>query len=76
MPGEDGYALIDKIRRLGLERGGATPALALTGYAGSEEGERVLAAGFQAHVAKPIGANELIQVIATIAVRNGAGKVA
>lgn len=69
MPDEDGYGLIGKIRRLELQQGSATPALALTGYAGREEGERALAAGFQAHVAKPIGPNELIELIATLAAR-------
>jgi len=76
MPDEDGYGLIGKVRSLGPEQGSTIPALALTGYAGAEEGERALAAGFQAHVAKPIGPNELIELIATLAVRNGKGKSA
>src|SRR5262249_7985 len=32
MPGEDGYALIRKIRALGADQGGKTPAVALTAY--------------------------------------------
>src|SRR5437870_775152 len=36
MPGEDGYALIRKVRALGQERGGRVPAVALTGYAGTD----------------------------------------
>ncbi len=35
MAGEDGYALLQKVRALPSERGGATPAIALTGYASS-----------------------------------------
>ncbi|MGH9956866.1 MAG: ATP-binding protein, partial [Pyrinomonadaceae bacterium] len=33
MPGEDGYAMMKKIRALNKKRGGTTPAVALTGYA-------------------------------------------
>src|SRR5262249_50757337 len=36
MPGEDGYLLISRVRALGPDDGGRTPAVALTGYAGPE----------------------------------------
>jgi CheY-like chemotaxis protein len=42
MPGEDGYAFINKVRRLPREDGGPTPAIALTAYARSEDRVRVL----------------------------------
>jgi signal transduction histidine kinase len=48
MPGEDGYALIRRVRALPPERGGCVPAAALTAYAGAADRARVLAAGFQA----------------------------
>jgi signal transduction histidine kinase/ActR/RegA family two-component response regulator len=54
MPGESGYVLMQKIRRLTPEQGGAIPALALTAYAGLDDAQLALSAGFQAHVAKPI----------------------
>jgi PAS domain S-box-containing protein len=54
LPGEDGYALLRQVRALGADKGGNTPALALTAYAGLEDRQRVLAAGFQMHVAKPM----------------------
>jgi CheY-like chemotaxis protein len=69
MPGEDGFALIKKLRMLESERGGNVPAVALTAYARSEDRTRVLAAGFQMHVAKPVEALELIMVIASLAGR-------
>ena len=64
----DGYALIRDVRALGRDRGGAVPAVALTGYASIEEGRKALAAGFQLHVAKPVD-----DVLFTHAVANVAG---
>jgi PAS domain S-box-containing protein len=69
MPGEDGYSLIRKLRSLGSDRGGDTPAVALTGYATTEDRTRALAAGFQIHVPKPVEPAELVTVIASLAGR-------
>jgi PAS domain S-box-containing protein len=71
MPDEDGYQLIRKIRALPDDRGGRTPAVALTAYARAEDRIRSLLAGFQVHVAKPVDVNELIAVIASQAGRTG-----
>ena len=38
MAGEDGYSLLQRVRALPPERGGATPAIALTGYASEQVG--------------------------------------
>jgi CheY-like chemotaxis protein len=69
MPGEDGYALIRKVRALSAESGGRVPAAALTAYAREEDRQRILEAGFQMHVAKPVGLGELITKIADLAGR-------
>jgi signal transduction histidine kinase/ActR/RegA family two-component response regulator len=66
LPDEDGYALIRQIRQYELEHGGFLPAIALTGYARAEDRARILAAGFQAHIPKPVEPVELTAVIATI----------
>ena len=66
MPGEDGYQLIRRVRALAQERGGGTPAIALTAYAGEADRKRVLASGYQVHMAKPIEPSELIQTIASL----------
>ncbi|MDQ3155994.1 MAG: ATP-binding protein [Actinomycetota bacterium] len=71
LPGEDGYDLIREIRRYEAEHGGFLPALAVTGYARAEDRARILAAGFQAHVPKPVEPIELIATIATVAGRLG-----
>jgi two-component system CheB/CheR fusion protein len=67
MPDEDGYALIAKVRALPPERGGQIPAAALTAYAGAEDRDHVLAAGFQRHVPKPADPVALVQVVAELA---------
>ena len=67
LPDEDGYALIRQLRQHEKEHGGFLPAIALTGYARSEDRVRVLAAGFQAHVPKPVEPVELASVIADVA---------
>jgi CheY-like chemotaxis protein len=66
MPDRDGYDLIREIRSRGPERGGKIPAVAVTAYARAEDRVRVLAAGFQMHVAKPIDPDELIAVVASL----------
>jgi CheY-like chemotaxis protein len=62
MPVEDGYSLIAKIRALNP----TVPALALSAYAGQDEINRMLAAGFHAHVAKPVDAGKLARSIADL----------
>ena len=66
LPDEDGYRLIQRIREHEAEHEGFLPAVALTGYARAEDRARILAAGFQAHVPKPVDPIELAAAIATI----------
>jgi CheY-like chemotaxis protein/anti-sigma regulatory factor (Ser/Thr protein kinase) len=66
LPDEDGYALIRQIRQHEATHGGFLPTVALTGYARAEDRARILAAGFQAHVPKPLEPGELTAAIATI----------
>ena len=65
MPGEDGYAFITRWR---AEAGDAAriPAVALTAYAGRTDKIRLLSAGFDAHVPKPLDPAELITVLASL----------
>lgn len=67
MPGEDGYALIAKLRARSAAEGGTIPAAALTAYAAAEDRRRALHAGFQMHVIKPVDPSELATVVATLA---------
>jgi CheY-like chemotaxis protein len=69
MPGEDGYSLIRKVRSRGKAR--RLPAIALTAHARAEDRVRALTAGFDAHVAKPVEATELVTVILSLARMTG-----
>jgi PAS domain S-box-containing protein len=66
MPGEDGYALMKRVRALPPEDGRQTPALALTAHARAEDRMRALSVGFQMHAAKPIDPIELLIVTASL----------
>ena len=70
MPGEDGYSLITKVRSLSPEDGKNTPSIAVTAFAGPENAKRVLSAGYQAHLAKPLDAHHLAVLIAKLAALN------
>ena len=61
MPDDDGLTLLDRIRR---SRDGAhTPAIALTAYIRREDSARLLAAGFQAYLMKPVEPADLVAAI-------------
>jgi CheY-like chemotaxis protein len=68
MPDEDGYELMRKVRALPAERGGQTPAVALTGYFSVNAAKRSLAAGYQIFMPKPVNLTELATAIARLAV--------
>lgn len=67
MPDEDGYELIRQVRSLSRKRGGEIPAAALTAYATEEDRARVLAAGFQVHLPKPIEPTHLVAAVSHLA---------
>jgi PAS domain S-box-containing protein len=71
MPQEDGYTLIRKVRALPVERGGQTPAAALTAYARVEDRMHVLRSGFQIHIPKPVEPAELVAVVLNLVKRVG-----
>ena len=67
MPGKDGLTLIREIRlfesRTQTRR---VPAVALTAFARAEDRIRILQAGYNTHVAKPVDPRELIAVIGSL----------
>jgi signal transduction histidine kinase/ActR/RegA family two-component response regulator len=69
MPGEDGYSLIRKVRALESERGGRTPAVAVTAYGRMQDRMLSLTAGYSMHVPKPVDPAELTTIIASVAAR-------
>ena len=67
MPGEDGYALIRRVRTMDPAAGGRVPAVALTAYARAADRIQAMAAGFQMHLSKPVEPAELVVTVATLA---------
>src|SRR4029450_6014677 len=72
MPGKGGYWLIGQVRALPPERGGVTPAAALTGFTGPEHRASVLRAGFQLHVEQLISLAALIEAVAMLSLKKRA----
>jgi PAS domain S-box-containing protein len=66
MPGRDGYALMRELRRTELG-GRRVPAIALTAFSRKQDIDQALAAGFDAHCAKPLRPLELLRLIARVA---------
>jgi signal transduction histidine kinase len=66
MPGEDGLSLIRKLRAHADGEASLLPAAALTAYAGPADRARILAAGFQRHLAKPVDFAELRRTVAEL----------
>ena len=62
MPGIDGQELIRRVR----DGGSAIPAIALSAAAHPEDRDRALRAGYDAYCTKPVDANELFRVIASL----------
>jgi CheY-like chemotaxis protein len=66
MPDVDGFELLRRVRRLGAQRGGAVPAIALTAFTRQQDRVNALQAGFTAYVAKPVDAADLIATVAAL----------
>ena len=72
MPGEDGHALMRKVRGLPLTRGGRIPAIALTALDSREARVASREAGFHYHLTKPVDANKLVEIVAGLVRLTGA----
>jgi CheY-like chemotaxis protein len=64
MPEEDGYHFLRHARELGIR----APAIAVTACAGAAEREQALAGGFDAHLAKPLTVEELLNAASALLV--------
>jgi len=67
MPVHDGYRLIREIRNSADPQVRDVPAIAVTAYARDVDRARVLEAGYQDHLAKPIDADTLVAAILAVA---------
>jgi signal transduction histidine kinase/ActR/RegA family two-component response regulator len=68
MPEEDGYQLVEQLRRRGI----GIPAAALTSFAGDEPRRRARAIGFEAYLTKPVDPTELVAALAGLSARRSA----
>jgi signal transduction histidine kinase len=62
LPQMDGYMLVREMR----EKGIVTPAVALTGYASPSDRDQAIAAGFSAHLGKPVSLDALVRVLTNV----------
>lgn len=69
MPGEDGYALMRRLRARGAGDGGRVAAVALTAYGRLKDRAQILAAGYDECLTKPIAVHELVAVLRRLARR-------
>ena len=67
MPGEDGYALINRLRALEDESRSTLPVIALTAMARPEDGEKAVSSGSELHIPKPVDIEELTKAILILA---------
>jgi len=67
MPEDDGYALIRQVRTQMPDYVRGVQAAAVTAYASTEDRLRVLAAGYQLHIPKPVDPADLVEAVATLA---------
>jgi CheY-like chemotaxis protein len=65
LPDEDGFRLLHRLRAL-VPHGRKIPAIALTGYGSPEDREQTRAAGFQAHLVKPVALSEMLEVVVRV----------
>jgi signal transduction histidine kinase/CheY-like chemotaxis protein len=72
LPGIDGYAVAKAIRADPALR--SIPLVALTGYAGPDDVERALAAGFDRHLAKPPDMSAVKKALAELPAGSGAAR--
>jgi len=70
LPGIDGYEVARRLRASDVGKG--MVLVALTGYGRPEDRDRALAAGFDAHMVKPVDPEDLSEVLATISGRRQA----
>ena len=61
-----GHVAIERSRQLSDAEGGNTPTIALTAFARPEGRRRILMAGFQMHLPKPVEAAELLAVASNL----------
>jgi CheY-like chemotaxis protein len=69
MPSLDGWGLLRELRA--DERTRAIPCVAVTAFAADQDRRRALEAGFDGYISKPFRSKELIELVGSLAHRDG-----
>jgi CheY-like chemotaxis protein len=69
MPSLDGWDLLRELRA--DERTRSIPCVAVTAFAGDHDRRRALEAGFDAYISKPFRSKEMIELVNSLARRDG-----
>lgn len=69
MPVEDGFGLLEHCRHHTEPKLQGLPILALTAYGGQQAQDRVIAAGFDAYLPKPVDPGDLGRIVRELALR-------
>ncbi|BAY65460.1 response regulator receiver protein [Calothrix brevissima NIES-22] len=67
LPDEDGYSLLRKVKRIDIEKGRMTRAIALSAYVMDEDRKYAYLAGYQKYLQKPINLDELAKAVNDLA---------
>lgn len=63
MPGQNGYSFMEELRSHADPKLSGIPAISVTAHASREDRQQALAAGFQAHLAKPFELDDLVDAV-------------
>jgi CheY-like chemotaxis protein len=69
MPEMTGFELLERVRALPPDQGGAIPAFALTAFASEADQRKTLRAGFAQHFSKPVDFTALVRAIHALGLR-------
>jgi PAS domain S-box-containing protein len=67
MPDEDGYQFIQRVRASAVDGMKSIPAVALTAFVRTEDRDRAMREGYQAHLSKPVMPSELLLAVHKLA---------
>ena len=73
MAGEDGYALLERVRALRNHDGRPVPVVAVTAYATTVDAERIRESGFRAHLVKPVDPRLVVETVVSALLSDGPG---
>ena len=73
MAGEDGYALLERVRALRNGDGRPVPVVAVTAYATTVDAARIRESGFRAHLVKPVDPRLVVETVVSALLGDGPG---